>query len=290
MTKKIYAFLQMYNEETSGHLKRCLENCKRWADEIIIYDDKSTDNSVELAKKYTSHIILGAKNEWAKETIHKQQMLEYIHNMEKKPDWILWVDCDEIIDKNCIYNLQDFCKKNANSEIDAFSFQQLNLWRGKKYYRTDGMLYGESPNGYGWFIRLWRYHPNLHMKAVTGSDQRLYPINIKKVEPCEFKIIHYGFSDYKKMMKHIGVHNSNKQQLIDTASGVIYEQLVARGVDWAKAYVVNGKGVSNMFLNESKLTVKEIPDEWFPEENVPMMKYEKPEPFPLSELIPYDEL
>ena len=47
---KVYAFIQMHNEASSGNLERCLNNCIRWADKIIIYDDKSTDDSVELAK------------------------------------------------------------------------------------------------------------------------------------------------------------------------------------------------------------------------------------------------
>jgi glycosyltransferase involved in cell wall biosynthesis len=286
----IYAFIQMYNEECSGHLKRCLDNCKKWASEIIIYDDKSTDKSVELARKYTNHIILGDKNEWTKETFHKQTLLEYIHTMERTPKWILWIDCDEIVDKNCIKHIHNFCKKNETTNIDAFSFQQINLWRGEKYYRTDGPLYGENYNGAGWFVRLWRYSPTLKMDTIIGSDQRLYPITIKNIQPCDFRIIHYGFANYKKMMKHIGAHNSNKQQLLDTASGDIYVKLANSGAKWAETYVHNGKGVPNMFLNESKLTVKEIPDEWFPKENIPLIDYKKPEPFPINELIIYNKL
>nr|QBK91643.1 MAG: glycosyl transferase family 2 [Pithovirus LCPAC302] len=287
---KVYAFIQMYNEESSGHLERCLNNCKRWSDKIIIYDDKSTDNSVELAKKYTEHIILGEKNEWVKETFHKETMLQYIHEMEEKPDWILWIDCDEIVDRNCIYNLNKFCKKNNDKDIDGFSFQQINLWRGERYYRTDGPLYGTDPRGAGWFVRLWKYTSDMTMKKIIGPDQRLYPITVKNIKYCDFKIIHYGFSNYKNLMKHIGVINSNKQDLIDTASGERYVKLANEGIEWAKNYVLNGKGIPNMFLNESKLTVEKTPDDWFPEENIPKIKYERPTAFPISELIPYNQI
>ncbi len=284
---KIYAFIQMYNEELSENLERCLNNCSKWADKIIIYDDKSTDNSVEIAKQYTKNIILGGKNEWVKETFHKEEMLQYIHNMEEKPDWILWLDCDEIVDRNCIYNMKKFCEEK---NVDAFSFQQINLWRGEKYYRTDGPLYGTDFKGAGWFVRLWKYIPNLTMKQTVGMDQRLYPINIKNIEPCDFKIIHYGFSNYKKTMKHIGVHESDKQSLIEIADGTRYVKLANEGVEWANNYIVDGKGVPNMFLNESALTVKEIPDEWFPEENIPKIKYRKPSGFPICDLIPYKKI
>lgn len=287
---RIYAFIQMYNEEITGHLKRCLDNCKEWADDIIIYDDKSRDNSVELAKQYTNNIILGEKNEWTKETFHKQTMIEYIHNMEKKPDWILWLDCDEIVNKKCITDIHQFCEKHNDSDIDAFAFQQINLWRGERYYRTDGALYGENFKGQGWFVRLWRYTSELSMNTIIGSDQRLFPKNIKNIYPSEFKIIHYGFSNYKSLMRHIGVHLSTKQELIDTASGEIYLKLAQNGVEWAKTYVVNGKGVSNMFLNEEKLTVKYCPNDLFPVNNIPHNYYTEPKPFPISELITFNEI
>jgi hypothetical protein len=256
----IYAFIQMYNESSTGNLLRCLENCKKWADDIIIYDDSSTDDSVNIAEKYTKNIILGKKNEWTRETFHKQEILEYIHNMEKKPKWLLWIDCDEIIDNSGVRNLQKFCDENINENIDAYSFQQINLWRGELYYRTDGLLYGENYNGCGWFVRLWKYNEKLHMKKKIGADQRLYPITINTIKQCSFKIIHYGFSNYKNLMKHIGVHNSTKEQLIKTASGEVYLDLANADVEWAKTYVINGKGIPNMFLNEENLSVNMCDD------------------------------
>ena len=281
----------MYNESITGNLYRCLENCKEWATQIIIYDDKSTDDSVKLAEKYTKHIILGEKNEWTKETFHKQKLLNYIHNMSEKPDWLLWIDCDEIVDRNCIQNLQNFCEKNKNNDICGFSFQQINLWRSESYYRTDGVLYGENPKGAGWFVRLWRYTPNIKMTEIQGSDQRLYPITIQNIQPCDFKIIHYGFSNYKMLMKHIGVHLSDKQQLIDTASGDIYVKLVNEGHEWAKTYVYeNGKGIPNMFINEEQLTVKKCPIEWFPLKNIPGNFYLESKPFLITELKVYNDV
>jgi hypothetical protein len=287
---KIYAFIQMYNESITGHLVRCLENCKEWASNIILYDDKSTDNSVEIASNYTKHIILGEKNEWTKETSHKQKMLNYIHEMTEKPDWILWIDCDEIVCKNTIKNIYTLCNNNQNKDIDAFSFQQINLWRSETYYRKDGPLYGENPRGAGWFVRLWKYNNNLKMEEKIGPDQRLYPINIKTIEPCDFKIIHYGFSNYKNLMKHIGTHLSTKEQLIDTASGDIYVKLANNGVEWAKTYVNNGKGVPNMFINEENLVVEKCPIEWYPNKNIPTDIYFMPRPIKNKDLKTYNEI
>ena len=118
----------------------------------------------------------------------------------------------------------------------------------------------------------------------------LYPITIKRIEPCDFKIIHYGFSNYKQLMKHIGVHSANKQKLVDTGSGAIYVKLAKEGAKWAEAYVKNGKGVPNMFINEENLIVEKVPLEWFPKENIPINVYLKPNPFPISELKVYSDI
>lgn len=288
---KIYAFIQMYNEFSTGHLQRCLENCKEWADDIIIYDDCSTDESVEFALNYTKHIILGSENDLSKETYHKQEMLNYIHNMDIKPDWLLWIDCDEIVDKYTLLNLKNFCNEKYAEDVDAYAFQQINLWRGERYYRTDGYFYKKEYNyTYGWFVRLWKYNENLSITTSDGYDQILYPNNLKKIKGSDFKIIHYGFSDYKKLLKHINVHNCTKEQLIDVASGEAYVRLANEGIEWAKAFVVNGKGIPNMFLNETNLTTEYLDDEVFPEKNILTKTYEKPLPFEWSELKTYDEL
>lgn len=287
---KIFAFIQMYNELSAGNLERCLNNCKLWADDIIIYDDKSTDDSVNFARKYTQHIILGEKNEWTKETFHKQQMLDYIHNMDKKPDWLLWVDCDEILGKNGVDNLHLFCNEHQNSKYDSFALQQINLWRGEKYYRTDKCFYGKNYGSFGWFVRLWKYTPELTMSVGIGSDRRLYPVNLKNITASPFQIIHYGFSNFKNLMKHIGVHDKTKEELISFASGDIYIKYVAMGWKWAETYVVNGKGIPNMFLDETTLTCEEVPEEWFPCENIPKITYTKPEIRQWNELISYNEM
>lgn len=72
------------NEE--DRINACLESVK-WADEIIVLDNGSTDHTIEIAKKYTDRIISLQNTDFA-----------FIRNkaMEKaKGDWVLYVDADE---------------------------------------------------------------------------------------------------------------------------------------------------------------------------------------------------
>ena len=53
---KLIGFLQIHNESENGNLIRVLNHMKKFCDEIVIYDDGSTDDSVEIASRYTKYI------------------------------------------------------------------------------------------------------------------------------------------------------------------------------------------------------------------------------------------
>jgi len=50
---KLVGFLKVYNEAKSGNLERVLRHLKTFCSEIVVCDCQSTDNSLEIIKKYT---------------------------------------------------------------------------------------------------------------------------------------------------------------------------------------------------------------------------------------------
>lgn len=254
---KIVAFIQMYNESTLGNLVRCLENCKQWADEIVIYDDASTDDSVEVARRYTEHIILGKVNNHSAELEHKQELLEYA--LKLQPDWIMWIDCDEILDRDATMGGLRELAENALDNEDAFAMQELNLWRSESWGRSDSLF--EK----GWFVRLWRVKSPMYFNVLGGVHLRLFPITIKVTVQSSFRVIHYGFADYKKMMVKIGAHQFTKEQLVANAT-------------------------TNWILNETDCRCYLVSDSVFPEENVPTRTWPKPHQIPLNSLLTYDQI
>ena len=116
---KLVAFLQLYNENETGNLRRCLDNCKKWADEIFIYDDCSIDGSQEVYLEYTDkdHIIFGTTRNFTEELFHKQQLLEL--TLKSNPDWIGWIDGDTTLSRtlteNCKQILEELPKNNLHS-------------------------------------------------------------------------------------------------------------------------------------------------------------------------------
>ena len=61
---KILAIIQVYNELEKGNLQRFFRYIKNCVDEVVVYDDCSTDGSYECAKKNTQWVLRGLKNDF----------------------------------------------------------------------------------------------------------------------------------------------------------------------------------------------------------------------------------
>lgn len=84
--KKLSVALAVYNEE--DHIRTCLHSIQDIADEIVIVDGGSTDNTVEIARKYNA-IIIQADNPKVFH-INKKKAVEACSS-----EWVLQLDADE---------------------------------------------------------------------------------------------------------------------------------------------------------------------------------------------------
>lgn len=83
---KLSVVLAIRNEESN--LPSCLESVKDLADEIIVFDEQSSDKSVEIAKKYGAKVSIVAHQD--NFHITKQKAIDAATG-----DWILQLDADE---------------------------------------------------------------------------------------------------------------------------------------------------------------------------------------------------
>lgn len=122
------------NEE--GRIRACLESVK-WADEIIIVDNGSSDKTLEIARKYTSKILISKDENFA---LSRNKGMD-----EAEGDWVLYVDCDERILEPLKNEIEDLVTSNENS---AFAISRRNIIFGKE------VSYG--PYKKDWMIRLFK--------------------------------------------------------------------------------------------------------------------------------------
>ncbi|UGA54964.1 glycosyltransferase family 2 protein [Vibrio sp. VB16] len=91
------------NEE--DRIEACLKSVVGIADELIVLDSGSTDNTVELCKKYTDHVEV---TDWPGFGRQKQRALE-----KATCDWVLSIDADEALDETMAHALQSLLEQES---------------------------------------------------------------------------------------------------------------------------------------------------------------------------------
>lgn len=233
--KKIIAFLQLYNESEKGNLVRCLENCKQWSDEIVIYDDASTDDSLNIYLNYTdrNNIIIGTENEFNKELYHKQKLLELA--LSKDPDYIGWIDGDDIFDKALTEDMQGFLNY-LPSNIDAVWLHNVNLWRDECFYRVDSEFNSNEK------ANIWRNNGNLKYEPSIGLHKPQTPIGLENYIKYGHNLIHYGFSSERSIVRKYLDYKKQGQ------NGWMLDRLI----------------------DESSMRLFKLPKEVYPTKNIPL--------------------
>ncbi len=117
-------------QNESSRIEKCLDSIV-WADEIIIIDGNSTDNTVELCRKYTDKIFIkdNPKNFDQNKVFGIQKALS---------EWILIFDADEIMTNALKEEIIEVVSKNQNE--NGFYISRINYiygkkWKGKKDYQ-----------------------------------------------------------------------------------------------------------------------------------------------------------
>ncbi|MFA3783812.1 glycosyltransferase [Melioribacteraceae bacterium 4301-Me] len=202
---KIIAITQVFNELRKSNLERFWKYLQPVVDGLVVYDDGSSDGSFEYLSDKAMFILRGGENDFKNEINHKKVLLEKA--LELKPDFVLWLDADEVLTANAAIEIQNLCRYADENEIDGISFHEINLWRSNSWQRVD--------NAYddGWFVRLWRVTQDLQFHSQeAGLHQQQYPHSIKKIEKTDkIAVIHYGFASDRSLAFKYLVYRAHGQ-------------------------------------------------------------------------------
>ncbi|MGJ8592699.1 MAG: glycosyltransferase family 2 protein [Aquaticitalea sp.] len=138
----ISALAITHNEEE--HIERFIKSLS-FADEIIIVDSHSTDNTVKLAEQHNAKVYLRDLDNFSSQ---KSFAIE-----KASHDWIVFFDLDEIISKQLASEIQT--RISNSSDISAFKVKRNFYFMGKhiKYsgFQNDGVVrvFKKSECNYG---------------------------------------------------------------------------------------------------------------------------------------------
>jgi len=175
-------------------LPACLESLK-WADEVLVLDSYSTDNTVEIAESYGcvihQHEFLGYGRQ-------KQLALDMTHH-----DWVLFLDADEALSDELCSEIQVLMK--SEPAADGYQIARLEqlFWR---------MCSPQTAMNY--YLRLFKKNTtrfsNMPIHAAphsSGTTQKLNAV-----------FYHYGEPDIHTKVEKINAYSTG-----------LVEDKVARG-------------------------------------------------------------
>jgi hypothetical protein len=201
---KIIGFSQLRNELEKGNLENWFRCMLSICDYIYIYDQNSTDGSLDYYSKFDNTVVIKSNtNRFKEEIICKGKLLEKIKKEHPDTDWIFWMDGDTLLDGRLLKDngsgFKSLCGSLKNDDYQGYLFGHKNLWRSDIYWRKDNFYNWLDENG---VCALWRFTKDLFFSKVSGLHGREYPNNITKIRMLEFKLIHRGFAtDYQIITK-----------------------------------------------------------------------------------------
>jgi (heptosyl)LPS beta-1,4-glucosyltransferase len=122
--KKISICIICKNEESK--IADCLASVS-WADEIVIVDSGSTDNTLEIAKEFTDKIFV--EESWSGFGLQRRRAEDFATN-----DWVFAIDCDEIVTEELKNEI--LSQVNIASNNDVFYINRLTNFCGQFIYHS----------------------------------------------------------------------------------------------------------------------------------------------------------
>lgn len=191
--KKLSAVISVYNEEK--RIEKCLTSLK-FADEIILVDNGSTDKTVEKSKKYTSKIF-SQKNDPSAIDLLKNFGFE-----KAAGEWILSVDADEEISIELSREIQKKLKENISNDVNGF-------WIPRKNF-----IFGKWIKHSGWYpdlqLRLFRKGKGRFIKKHVHEPIVLDGESDELKEP----IIHKNYDTIDQFIKKTFIYAPNEAEEI----------------------------------------------------------------------------
>ncbi|MDT3740932.1 MAG: glycosyltransferase family 2 protein [Candidatus Kapabacteria bacterium] len=160
-----------FNEEHI--IESSINSIKSLASQIIVVDSFSSDRTVEIARNLGAEVF---SEEWKGFVAQKNSALN-----KCSQDWILLLDCDEIVSPLLLQEISEVVKSNKPA---AYSINRRTVYLGKK------MNHSWQPD------RVTRLvHKSLYPQFTGGKVHEKLEHSAKEVNNLKHEILHYSYKD-----------------------------------------------------------------------------------------------
>lgn len=175
------ALVPTYNE--AHNIEDCL-SCLTWADQLIVIDSFSTDNTVELARKFTPHVY---QHEYVNSATQKNWAMA---NLPIEGDWTLIVDADERVVPELAEEIRGVLE-HGDPEVVGYFINRRNFFCGKWI------------RGCGWYPS---YNLRLFRTGLGRYEDRAVDADLDVVGPvCYLQndMLHYTYPTISDFLKKL---------------------------------------------------------------------------------------
>ena len=165
----ICALVLTYNEEII--ISKCLDALD-FADELVVFDSFSTDETVSIAKKKGAKIFQRTFDNYS------NQRNEALKKVPKDTDWVLMVDADEIVSVSLKKEILEVVK---SEEVSMYRVRRMDIFQDKWLKYSSGY-----PT---WFPRLFK-NGDIEVQREINEEY----ITKGKIAHLEEHLLHYPFN------------------------------------------------------------------------------------------------
>ncbi|MCR1874327.1 glycosyltransferase family 2 protein [Paraclostridium bifermentans] len=220
------------NEEKN--IKRCLDSIESIADEIIIVDTGSNDETLNICSNYNAKVI---NHKWNNDFSEARNVsLEYATK-----DYILFLDADEEISKEDLKKLKALLSSKKLAE--GYFFRLTNIINGIEVGEYVVFRFFKNKKKY-------RFRGKVHEQIANCIQKHNKD---KCIENIDIKIYHYGYDPNKvniesKYKRNMGILNTYTEEEKDAYYFYVLGNEYARITDFKSAIESYEKSLDLMEL------------------------------------------
>jgi (heptosyl)LPS beta-1,4-glucosyltransferase len=153
--------------DEAEHLAACLDTVS-WADEIVVFDSGSTDETLQIARRYTDKVFVDA--DWQGFGVQRRRAQQ-----QATADWVLMLDADERVTPELQASIQQVLSEDDRNKV--YKVPRLS-WVFGRFIRHSGWypdyvtrLYPCERAGYNEarVHEKLRYPPEMSRQALAGD-------------------------------------------------------------------------------------------------------------------------
>ena len=189
---KLSVYIIAYNEEK--RIKETLKAASQIADEIVVVDSGSTDNTIQIVKQYHATVFHHQWESYANQKNFAQNQCRH--------QWLLQLDADEVLSPDLIREIQKI--KKEEPQFYAYNLKIAEIFPGMRYHKLT-----RTYN----ILRL--YHRDFaDMRADLLTADRIHLTQKVPIGQLKHPIFHYSILSISQHVQKLNHYTDEVQALI----------------------------------------------------------------------------